>query len=202
MDVKYVEMTGYHGTISKYADSIAKYGLDPDKTHKRPDHWLGQGVYLFEDFDLARWWADTMAGKLYNAGNFPIVYQTQIRTSKEKILNLDNHKEYNRFIDRILKMQNEIESNDEGKVPIFDREKQRAVYFDYYKAKYQISVIIYTFSKECATYGTFSKGSDLARQIELQRALGLAYHEKQICVSKKECIKNIEVLYNGEDEVI
>ena len=29
MDVKYVEMTGYHGTISKYADSIAKYGLDP-----------------------------------------------------------------------------------------------------------------------------------------------------------------------------
>ena len=87
-------------------------------------------------------------------------------------------------------MQNEIESNDEGKVPIFDREKQRAVYFDYYKAKYQISVIIYTFSKECA------------RQIELQRALGLAYHEKQICVSKKECIKNIEVLYNGEDEVI
>ena len=85
MDVKYVEMTGYHGTISKYADSIAKYGLDPDKTHKRPDHWLGQGVYLFEDFDLARWWADTMAGKLYNAGNFPIVYQTQIRTSKEKI---------------------------------------------------------------------------------------------------------------------
>ena len=62
--------------------------------------------------------------------------------------NLDNHKEYNRFIDRILKMQNEIESNDEGKVPIFDREKQRAVYFDYYKAKYQISVIIYTFSKE------------------------------------------------------
>ena len=182
MDVKYVEMTGYHGTISKYADSIAKYGLDPDKTHKRPDHWLGQGVYLF--------------------GNFPIVYQTQIRTSKEKILNLDNHKEYNRFIDRILKMQNEIESNDEGKVPIFDREKQRAVYFDYYKAKYQISVIIYTFSKECATYGTFRKGSDLARQIELQRALGLAYHEKQICVSKKECIKNIEVLYNGEDEVI
>ena len=121
MDVNYVEMTGYHGTISKYADSIAKYGLDPDKTHKRPDHWLGQGVYLFEDFDLARWWADTMAGKLYNAGNFPIVYQTQIRTSKEEILNLDNHKEYNRFIDRILKMQNEIESNDEGKVPIFDR---------------------------------------------------------------------------------
>ena len=71
---------------------------------------------------------------------------------------------------------------------IFDREKQRAVYFDYYKAKYQISVIIYTFSKECATYGTFRKGSDLARQIELQRALGLAYHEKQICVSKKESI--------------
>ena len=63
-------------------------------------------------------------------------------------------------------------------------------------------MIIYTFSKECATYGTFRKGSDLARQIELQRALGLAYHEKQICVSQKKCIKDLKVWYNGEDEVI
>lgn len=50
MDVKYVEMTGYHGTISKYADSIAKYGLDPDKTHKRPDHWLGSRCLSFRRF--------------------------------------------------------------------------------------------------------------------------------------------------------
>ena len=36
----------------------------------------------------------------------------------------------------------------------------------------------------------------------LEKALNIAYHEKQICVSQKKCIKDLKVWYNGEDEVI
>lgn len=37
---------GYHGTCSKYRDSIEKEGFDPRKCKHRSDHWLGQGVYF------------------------------------------------------------------------------------------------------------------------------------------------------------
>ena len=58
MNTDYVGITGYHGTSSRHAESIAKNGLDPDKTHERPNHWLGQGVYFYENFGLAKWWAN------------------------------------------------------------------------------------------------------------------------------------------------
>ena len=202
MDANYVEMTGYHGTSSRHAESIAKHGLDPEKTHMRPDHWLGQGVYFFTAFDLARWWAYDIAGKPYNRGTFPIVYQALIQAPQEEILDLDNYKEYDLFLGRLLDVQKEIEQDARGRMPVFNPEQQRAVYFDYYRAMYGISVIMFTFSKDCAKYGTFRTGVDLLQQKKLEKALGLAYHEKQICVSKKKCIKRVEMRYTGEDEVI
>ena len=105
-------------------------------------------------------------------------------------------------INRILEMQNEIECDAKNRMPVFSPEQQRAVYFDYYKKMYHISVIMYTFSKDCAKYGTFRTGEDLAQQKKLEKALNIAYHEKQICVSQKKCIKDLKVWYNGEDEVI
>lgn len=197
-----IEMIGYHGTCSKYMENIKKYGLDPDKTHKRMDHWLGQGVYFFEDYNLAKWWANDISGKSYNQGTFPVVYQATICANKEEILDLDKRKEYDLFIGRIMEIQNELEKDVKKGIPVFDREQLRAIYFDYYKQQYQISVISFTFSKDYAKYGTFRNKTELSRQKQLGRALGLAYHEKQICVSKKECIKNRQVRYNGEDEVI
>ena len=56
-------------------------------------------------------------------------------------------------------------------------------------------MIIFTFSKDCTRYGTFRSPDKLARQKKLAKALGLSYHEKQICVSKKECIKDVTIIY-------
>ena len=122
--------------------------------------------------------------------------------TREEVLDLDNYKEYDLFLNRILEMQNEIECDAKNRMPVFSPEQQRAVYFDYYKKMYHISVIMYTFSKDCAKYGTFRTGEDLAQQKKLEKALNIAYHEKQICVSQKKCIKDLKVWYNGEDEVI
>lgn len=102
----------------------------------------------------------------------------------------------------ILEIQKEIEENIKERVPVFNQPQFRAVYFDYYKQIHGISVIIFTFSKDCTRYGTFRSPDKLARQKKLAKALGLSYHEKQICVSKKECIKDVTIIYNGEDEVI
>ena len=53
------EIVGYHGTTSSAQESIENHGLDPNLVEKRDDHWLGQGVYFYDDFDLAKWWAET-----------------------------------------------------------------------------------------------------------------------------------------------
>lgn len=44
---------GYHGTCLRYRHNIEKNGLDPEECNQRNDHWLGQGVYFFDDYDHA-----------------------------------------------------------------------------------------------------------------------------------------------------
>lgn len=84
MDVNCTVITGYHGTSSNYAESIEKHGLDPDKTHTRPDHWLGQGVYFFEDSDLAKWWACDISGKNIIRGAIRSYIRLRFRHQEKK----------------------------------------------------------------------------------------------------------------------
>lgn len=199
-------MTGYHGTCSSAISSIKKYGLDPDKVKYRDDHWLGQGVYFFEDWNKAMWWAGDIAGKSWNQGSFPVIYKANIVAKQSEILDLDDEKTLDLFYTRILEAVNEIEAeikeDPRGKYPVFTEKQFRAVYFDYYKQKYGISVISYSFRKDSIKYGVFRNAESIKKQRRLVKALGVAYKEKQICVSKKECITNIVEAYNGENEVI
>lgn len=49
-----IELIGYHGTFEECSTKI----LDDGFTHsERKDHWLGQGIYFFDDSDFATWWA-------------------------------------------------------------------------------------------------------------------------------------------------
>jgi hypothetical protein len=34
------------------------------------------------------------------------------------------------------------------------------------------------------------------------RSIGLKFHERQICVSKKECIKSTVLIYSEDEEVV
>lgn len=202
MEENIVTMTGYHGTCSNAVKNIEKYGLDPEQVKYRDDHWLGQGVYFFEDYRKAQWWANDIAGKSWNQGSYPVIYQADIKAKESKILDLDNENSLDLFYTRILYCLKEIESPSREKYPIFTKESIRAVYFDYYKIEYGISVIMYTFHKDCIKYGKTRNKNALNQQKKLVRALGVAYKEKQICVSDKNCIVNVTIAYNGEDEVI
>lgn len=202
MEEKIIRMIGYHGTCSYCRDSIEIYGLDPKKVNYRKDHWLGQGVYFFSDVDKAIWWAENESVRFQNKGSFPIVFLAEIKADASEVLDLDNDSELNLFYDRILESQQKIEDDGQGRYPVFTSEKYRAVFFDYYKETYGISVISYTFSKDCTKCGKIRKSDELVKQRRLAKVLQLQFKEKQICVSKKECIKSISLVYNNEDEVI
>lgn len=193
---------GYHGTCSKHYESINENGLDPSKVKHRDDHWLGQGVYFFENQNLAEWWANDQASKKYNNGTYPIVYKSDIHTNEKKVLNLDDEAQLDTFYDFCIELLKSVENSDNSERPVFDEKKIRAVFFDYYKIKNNIDVIIYTFTKPTTTYAKQRSREELKKIVELTGMLQLSYKEKQICVSNKECIKSTELVYNGEYEVI
>ena len=54
--MKDVNFNAYHATDQKCLDGILKEGFicKPNK-----EHWLGNGVYFFIEYELALWWSST-----------------------------------------------------------------------------------------------------------------------------------------------
>ncbi len=86
-------------------------------------------------------------------------------------------------------------------MPVFDDKKFRAVFFDYFKEKNGIAVIMGTFTKSAAGYMAKRSRDELKRQKAIMDTIGLGYKEKQICVSRKECIKSADLVYDEEEVV-
>lgn len=194
--------TGYHGTCSKYRHSIEKNGLDPSKSKYRANHWLGQGVYFFDDYIKANWWASNVSHKNGDCGK--LIYQSIIVAPDEEVLDLDDNSQLDYFITETLNTIEEIEKECQGKMPIIDNyESLRALFFDYFKKNKNISVIIGTFQKDAAGYTTIRCHDELEKQKKIMSIIGIKFNERQICVSKKECIKSTDLIYNeNEEEVI
>ncbi len=190
---------GYHGTCTKYQYDIETNGLDPAKTKYRKNHWLGQGVYFFDDYEKALWWASSISSQNNNCGE--IIFEANIKAPDEEVLNLDDNKQLDNFISVIFKLIKEIEETCSGNIPIFENDNFRAVFFDYYKEQYNISVVIGTFQKEFAGYTTRRNFVEKELQKKIMNIIGIKFQERQICVSKKERIISTKLIYN-EEEVI
>ncbi|MCM1143119.1 MAG: hypothetical protein NC318_06090 [Blautia sp.] len=191
---------GYHGTCSKHRYSIENDGLDPSKSQYRSDHWLGQGVYFFDDYEKARWWASNSSSRNGNCGG--LVFQSLIEANDEKVLDLDDNSQFDCFLTETINTLDEIQKECLGKMPIFKEDDFRALFFDYYKQKHEISVIMGTFQKDVAGYTTKRSPEELEKQRKIMKIIHFKFHERQICVSKKECIKSTKIVYNEEEEVI
>lgn len=191
---------GYHGTSENFRYSIEKDGLDPSKSKYRSDHWLGQGVYFFTDYDIAMWWANTTSS--HNGKCGALIYKSEINSPDNEVLDLDKYSHVDKFYTEIIRNLDAIKECCKEKMPVFTYENCRAVFFDYYKIKNNISVVMGTFQKECAKYTTHRSREELGVQRQLMESLGVKYSEKQICVSKKDYITLTKLVYNEQEEVI
>lgn len=159
---------------------------------------MGQGVYFFDDYRKARWWANSSS--MHNANCGAIIYQASIEAPKEKTLDLDH--QLDEFLTYAIEFIKEAKRECKGNMPIFYKEQFRGVLFDYYKSEKNISVIVGTFQKDKAGYTQRRSIEDSMIQSELMNVIGIRFLERQICVSDKECIKNTQMVYNEEEEVI
>ena len=146
--------------------------------------------------------------KKHNRGSFPIVYGADIIANDNQILNLDDNEEVASFCKFAIENRKEIEKfckKENNGFPILNLENFRGIFFDFYKQEFGIKVIICTFPKDYVRYVPYYPVDYKEKQTqkELLRILNVYFKEKQFCVSDKDCIKNCEMVYNGEEtEVI
>lgn len=190
---------GYHGTSSDNKQSIISLGLDPDKVKVRFDHWLGQGVYFFDDIDKAKWWSRSIASKKSKGA---VVFKSKIRERRNKVLDLDQVEDLDAFLTECINLIHETENLKLDKVPIFTDQNVRAFWFDYYKRTHDITVIIATFNKPYAGYTFRRSKDDRIVQMRFLKTLGLGFSERQICVSEKSVIHDTHIVYDDSEEVI
>ena len=117
-------------------------------------------------------------------------------------MDLDDNKQLDAFFTEVIQCIDEIEKDCSGNMPVFDDKNFCALFFDYYKQKKNIAVITRTFQKDYAGYTTRRNKKDKELQKKIMNITGLGFNERQICVSKKECIKSTKLIYNEEEEVI
>ena len=48
-----MNILAYHGTDYNIAELIVSHGFT---FNRNPKHWLGNGIYLYQDYSLAKWW--------------------------------------------------------------------------------------------------------------------------------------------------
>lgn len=165
-----IEILGYHGTTHKAANLIIE-NSSFNKSLKKSE-WLGHGVYFFEKYTKAEWWAKQQRKK-----GKPAVITSKIAVSEEDFLDLDLPEEEDELVSFVRHIEN---SGSTITFPSDKIEKRCAVINMYMKIR-EYKVIMKSFNS------TNSKGKDILDSIGLSRI------EKQICVHNTNCIVSNEL---------
>ena len=156
---------------------------------------------------MAEWWGKTKVNKhneKYGSDDVPIVIRGNIEA--EEVWDLDKPFVLQQF--KKCQIALEKEFVDEGiKIDFSGKNssaKIRCFWMDCIKENYNIEVILYTFSRKNPSYIDSKDHAQSEDRFPLG-AMGLVYHEKQICVTEdrfivKKCIVND--IQNEFDEVI
>ncbi|MBO6134377.1 MAG: hypothetical protein J6O09_01190 [Lachnospiraceae bacterium] len=168
-----MELIGYHGTSKYNGTLILKQGFDITKCVIRDNNWLGKGIYFFADKRYANWWA--------NIKSKGMVLSSHIRCRDNELLDLDNHDDTVNFLRQCSEYQKRFNYNYK------DVHQFANVFIDLYKTEFDISVVMRTFPVDG---GSFVKLYDVDKNII--RLTGMSLHQKQICVSRKECVFDVK----------
>lgn len=169
------KMKCYHGTVLEAAESIIKE--DRFKQSKKPNEWLGFGVYFFAHYEEAEWWAKGKAKKLAST---MAILEVQLEYQDNEFFDLDI---YQNVIDvnqtfeehmRELKAKGEV-------IPDFkDKAQERCFAIELYKRKHTgIKLMAYTFDAP----------------VKYPRKFVFTPRQLQYCVIDQSIIKNITLMY-------
>lgn len=181
-----IEIEAYHGTFKDNVNNILEKGYT---FNRRDDHWLGQGIYFYDDIELARWFITRKYKGTHGKEIF--VIKSTLSTVPEKVLNLDTNIGVDFVYEKVSQLISEINI-------IFDKEdeiKNRCIILDIIKELYNIDIIIMTFKTDFQSYGR----ARIKWFEDNYFPIGINYSETQICATDNDCIKNNVAVNNLKD---
>ena len=189
------KIIGYHGTKKTSATNIINFGFKIKNPKLNDNHWLGHGIYFYDDLMLVKSWADkklNVQNKKYNKKNKPSVIKVDI--CPKNILNLDDNLEvdkYFEFLAEFIYLTDKHKFNLEDKLDEVELEKLNCIALDYYAKSNKIDVIVRTFNSDRTNY------YDIKHKLkkDIMKILRICYIEKQICVKNIDVIENIQIVY-------
>ncbi|MCM1267553.1 MAG: hypothetical protein NC302_06580 [Bacteroidales bacterium] len=174
----------YHGTDLKNAKKILNGNF---KIKKNEEHWLGNGVYFFEDDSLAKWWTTKPTAKFGTSQiTTPAVIECQIEIEKQDILDLRCLEDY-KFFSEIYKDVYLKQMLYNGSEKPLEIAKLRCAFCDFMQERYQYKMIIGTFYQPKQPYLPTKYGKYFKK-------FKLPYVEIQYSVFDKSVIVKKEIL--------
>ena len=175
------KITGYHGTDLSVAEDILRNGFHCKNSK---EHWLGDGIYLYKDRQLAEWWTTNPTEKHGMTINDPVIVECFIETDEERVLNLcalDDYKQYvNLYNSFFREWSFRAKSKEETNF-----KQLRCAFFNYLLLMYDVDIIIAPFVLPDQPYMPQYFNDTYANKMHIM------YTEIQVCIaeSKQEIIK-------------
>lgn len=181
-DTVYVE--AFHGTDKKCVPGIINKEFI---CKKNDEHWLGNGIYLYTDFTLAKWWTTNPTKKFGVEVKDAAIVRCEMQVKKDEYLDLRKLSDYKEFVEVYKEeflpqlFSGCIKCNGmEGNI-VISTKKIRCTFCDFLKERYHLKMIIGNFYLPHQPYLPTEYG-------ELFDRFDIAYIETQICIFNQNII--------------
>lgn len=179
-----ISIKGFHGTDEKYVESILNDGFIIKTSDS---HWLGNGIYFFNEVELAKWWATNPSNNFGCHSQKPAIIVVKLSCEYDRMFDMRQYKSYQCISDAYIVYSQLLK----GKT--FDNPKKlRCAFFDWFYKRHGLYLIIACFLKDSPTY--FNR--DIRSTI---KSLEMSFPEIQYCVYNNEIIKSKKI-YGGEED--
>lgn len=164
----------YHATDKQCAIRIMQKGFT---MKANIEHWLGNGIYFFQDKCLAEWWTTRPSKKFGTKIKSSAIVKTAIDIPDNLVLDLRNLNVYNQAIENLkLYFMNMFINNSSKKVVNINWKQFQCAFFNHYKDVMGKKMIIGCFSSKEQPYKTNTEKCNVLDFSDLR------YIETQICL--------------------
>lgn len=177
-----MNIPAFHGTDYKIAEKILKEGFS---FKRNPEHWLGNGVYLYQDYSLAKWWTTKPTRRFGSDVRERAIISCNLSMDEDRILNLLKLDDYFQF-SSIFEKEFYARYKSRNPVETPSWSQLRCAYCDYLSMVYDLDAIIGNFNKPDQPYLPGKHNNEFDEFL-------LQYTEVQICVFNKDIITDMTV---------
>lgn len=171
---KVIRLKLYHATDESRVQSILNGGF-VCKTND--EHWLGNGIYFFLDYDLARWWSTNPTKKFSVKISKPAILCVDLNILSDDILDLSLLSGYLNCLDAYVRFEKETLTTLEPEIR-HSLKKLRCAFFDTVFRTSYVEAIIGSFAHDDQKY-LKTQPDSIIKQLRL---FDLPFVEKQVCV--------------------